>query len=98
MGVTKIPFVAQFAITCDVSSYNELSITVKEYERKTGDFLAAFRAREEMNVGEIFHRDRDGRLLVNPYSVVQNIESRVESLTDELANFSVVIEKGHVGP
>lgn len=93
MAVTKIAPLATCAMYRGVSSYDQLVKGVREYVSGTKSFQAnpVISTEKELKHGGDMSNVKH---LVRPDARVQNMETKMDTLADQLANFTLILRRG----
>lgn len=87
---------ATFVTYRNVCFYSELRKAIRDFENSTRAFQPAQKWTKK-SPGALMHEqsERNVKLLVRHEARVQKMQSRIDSLTDQLSNFTLMMKKGH---
>lgn len=91
----KIPSLTTFAMFRGVSNYEELKEAVKDFDRATRSFNSSH-ANAQDDIRGLLEKQQatDKKLLVRPDAHVQNMESKIDTLAEQLSGLTLLMKKG----
>ena len=99
-AVMRIPDLAAFAVYRSAKDYEELKTVIRDFESGLRAFRSANRKGKIAEASSVAlpaigarSTEKHPKLLVRPDARVSNMESKIDSITDQLANLSLLMKK-----